>query len=144
MADTSPSSAPSHPALSAVRDENLRLIFATEESHHIGKRIIRSQRKIGIALALGIVLPMLPVILLGDDGRGWRWVIASIENASVVKWVGSLILLLITVGTFAPLWAVIRVILELKALRQYREYQREHREFLAKHNRCPVSARGYQ
>jgi len=122
-------------ALQPAIDEALRPTFAGGERDVIAQRLRATRRNIWMASAIGGSLPILPIVLFWNDAAVFERLFAYHPAAGIVGMVGTLI------GVAAPLWATVRLIFDVPALRRYQAMETAYTDFLRQEDRCPLDAR---
>lgn len=124
------------PALSSpVLDKDLRPRLAQNEIDDIATRLETARRGVWLAVAIGVVAPLVPLALFWDRA-------AFLERLFDIHPVlGILGTLVAFVGMAAPFWAAVRVMLDGQALKRYRHFQADYEAFLRRPTHCPLNAR---
>ncbi len=116
--------------MSAVRDENLRLIFTEEERAYTDRRL--AEVRTGIIL-FAVMLVALPLM-------AWFAVSGDVSLADRLRAVYGdtpyfATMFFVFLGLVSPLPLGLGMIYKFLELRKYLAYREEHRRFLEKYNR---------
>ncbi len=116
--------------MSAIRDENLRLIFTGEERAYTDRRLAEVRTGIILFAALFISLPLM----------AWFAVSGDVSLADRLRAVYGdtpyfAAMFFVFLGLVSPLPLGIGLIHKFLELRKYLAYREEHRRFLKKYNR---------